>query len=115
MARRWLREEGDPLGLLLRVIVYGSRDDLTKWFRQIPGCSEDMHKQVYNWAAQYLTDGHVQMGRVSSADGAQRVSLLARRRLWDAVEEQLWRRLREGKSQLGTRATAPSFAPLLLT
>ena len=59
-----------------------------------------MHKQVYNWAAKYLTDGHVQMGRVSSADGAQRVSMLARRRLWDAVEEELRRRLRVDKSAL---------------
>ena len=100
MARSWLREGGDPLGLLLLIIVCGSRDDLTKWFRQIPVCSRDMHKQVYNWAAKYLTDGHVQMGRVSSADGAQRVSLLARRRLWDAVEEELRRRLREDKSAL---------------
>ena len=100
MARGWLREEGDRFGLLLLIIVCGSRDDLTKWFRQIPVCSADMHKQVYNWAAQYLTDGHVQMGRVSSADGAQRVSLLARRRLWDAVEEELRRRLRDDKSAL---------------
>ena len=59
-----------------------------------------MHKQVYNWAAKYLTDGHVQMGRVSSADGAQRVSMLARRRLWGAVEEELRRRLRIDKSAL---------------
>ena len=35
MARRWLREEGDPLGLLLLMLVCGLRDDLTKWFRQI--------------------------------------------------------------------------------
>ena len=100
MARRWLREDGDPLGLLVSLIVCGSRDDLTKWFRQIPVWSGDMHKQVYNWAAKYLTDGHVQMGRVSSADGAQRVSMLARRRLWDAVEEELRRRLRVDKSAL---------------
>ena len=93
-------KEGDPLGLLLLIIVCGSRDDLTKWFRQIPVCSDDMHKQVYNWAAQYLTDGHVQMGRVSSADGAQRVPLLARRRLWGAVEEELRRRLRDDRSAL---------------
>ena len=100
MARGWVKGGGDPHALLNKIIVCGSRDDLTKWFRQVPVCSEDWHKQVYNWAGEYLTDGHVQMGRVSSADGAQRLSMVARRILWDEVERELRRRLRENQSPM---------------
>ena len=51
--------------MLALLIVVGTRDDLTKCFRQIPAFSGDWHKQVYNWAGRYLVDEHVQMGRVS--------------------------------------------------
>ena len=88
MARGWADYEqlADILALL---VVCGSRDDLTKWFRQIPLCTLDMHKQVYHWAGRYLVDQHVQMGRVSSADGAQRLSMVAKAILFQRVEARL--------------------------
>ena len=88
MARGWAEYEqlADILALL---VVCGSRDDLTKWFRQIPLCTLDMHKQVYHWAGRYLVDQHVQMGRVSSADGAQRLSMVAKAILFQRAEARL--------------------------
>ena len=84
-ARGWVAGQR----VLALLVVVGTRDDLTKWFRQIPAFSGDWHKQVYNWAGRYLVDEHVQMGRVSSADGAQRLSMAARKILHDRVEERL--------------------------
>ena len=86
--------------VLALLIVVGTRDDLTKWFRQIPAFSGDWHKQVYNWAGRYLVDEHVQMGRVSSADGAQRLSMAARKILHDRVEARLRHELATNKTPL---------------
>ena len=71
------------------MVVVGSRDDLEKWCRQVPQFSGDHCKQVYHWAGEYIVDWHVQMGRGSSADGAQRLSMIGGQIVFDAVEEKL--------------------------
>ena len=55
-------------------VVVGSRDDLVKWFRQIPPYSSDHCLQCHHWGGSYIVDMYVQMRRQSSADGAQRIS-----------------------------------------
>ena len=52
------------------LIVVESRDDLVKWFRQIPLFSGDHCLQCYHWGGIYIVDMHVQTGRQSSANGA---------------------------------------------
>ena len=88
-ARREVAADVNFAVLVPLLVICGSRDDLTKWFRQIPLCTLDMHKQVYHWAGRYLVDQHVQMGRVSSADGAQRLSMVAKAILFQRVEARL--------------------------
>ena len=79
------------------LVVVGSRDDLEKWFRQIPQCNGDHCKQVYHWGGDYIVDWHVQMGRGSSADGAQRLSITGGQIVFEAVvEERLEEELRRG-------------------
>ena len=80
---------GVSADVIAMMVVVGSRDDLEKWFRQVPQFSGDHCKQVYHWAGEYIVDWHVQMGRGSSADGAQRLSMIGGQIVFDAVEEKL--------------------------
>ena len=75
--------------VIAMMVVVGSRDDLEKWFRQIPQFSGDHCKQVYHWGGEYIVDWHVQMGRGSSADGAQRLSMIGGQIVFDAVEAKI--------------------------
>ena len=79
--------------------VVGSRDDLVKWFRQIPLFSGDHCLQCYHWGGVYIVDMHVQMGRQSSADGAQRISFVAGAIVFEAVEAELERLLSDDTSE----------------
>ena len=45
------------------LFVVGSRDDLFKWFRQIPLFSGDHCLQCYHWGGVYIVDTHVQMSK----------------------------------------------------
>ena len=78
------------------IVLVGSRDDLEKWFRQIPQFSGDHCKQVYHWGGEYIVDMHVQMGRGSSADGAQRLSMIGGQIVFDEVEARLEEALARG-------------------
>ena len=42
--------------VIAMMVVVGSRDELEKWFRQIPQFSGDHCKQVYHWAGEYIVD-----------------------------------------------------------
>ena len=95
----WARTLADDANLASLLVVVGSRDDLTKWFRQIPLCSADWHKQVYHWNGKFIVDTHVQMGRQSSADGAQRLSFICAAIVFERVEAIL-----AGKLQAPTTA-----------
>ena len=75
------------------LIVVESRDDLVKWFRQIPLFSGNHCLQCYHWGGVYIVDMHVQMDRQSSADGAQRISFVAGAIVFEAVEAELERLL----------------------
>ena len=81
------------------LVVVGSRDDLVKWFRQIPLYSGDHCLQCYHWGGSYIVDMHIQMGRQSSADGAQRISLVAAAIVFEAVEMELERILADPSSE----------------
>ena len=81
------------------LFVAGSRDDLVKWFRQIPLFSGDHCLQCYHWGGVYIVDMHVQMGRQSSADGAQRISFVAGAIVFEAVEAELERLLADDTSE----------------
>ncbi|KAJ1449182.1 hypothetical protein M885DRAFT_573177 [Pelagophyceae sp. CCMP2097] len=50
--------------------------DLSKWFRQMVVASTEWTKQCLNWRGQYYLDVRMQMGKVSSANVAQRVTFL---------------------------------------
>ena len=76
VAVHWRQKDGTPMEVRKLLKVVGSRDDLVKWFRQIPLYSMDHCLQCYRWDGQYIVDMHVQMGRQSSADGAQ-LSMIA--------------------------------------
>ena len=58
------------------LVVVGSHDDQVKGFRQVPLVSGDHCLQCYHRDGLYIVDTHVQMGRQSSADGAQRLSII---------------------------------------
>ena len=81
------------------LFVVGSRDDLVKWFRQIPLFSGDHCLQCYHWGGVYIVDMHVQMGRQSSADGAQRISFVAGAIVFEAVEAEIERLLSDDTSE----------------
>ena len=93
----WAKQMGGLASETIRLlVVVGSRDDLEKWFRQIPQYSGDHCKQVYHWGGHYIVDWHVQMGRGSSADGAQRLSMIGGQIVFEAVEQRLDEELRRG-------------------
>ena len=81
------------------LFVAGSRDDLAKWFRQIPLFSGDHCLQCCHWGGVYIVDMHVQMGRQSSADGAQRISFVVGAIVFEAVEIELERLLVDEMSE----------------
>ena len=83
----WRTKDGTPMEVRKLLKVVGSRDDLVKWFRQIPLYSGDHCLQCYHWDGQCIVDMHVQKGRQSSADGAQRLSMIASAIAFEAVEE----------------------------
>jgi hypothetical protein len=86
---RVINMDGVSADVIAMLVVVGSRDDLEKWFRQIPQFSGDHCKQVYHWGGSYIVDWHVQMGRGSSADGAQRLSMIGGQIVFDAVEAKI--------------------------
>ena len=79
--------------------MIGSRDDLVKWFRQIPLFSGDHCLQCYHWGGVCIVDMHVQMVRQSSANGAQRISFVAGAIVFEAVEAELERLLADDTSE----------------
>jgi len=95
----WRTKDGTPMEVRKLLTVVGSRDDLVKWFRQIPLYSGDQCLQCYHWDGQCIVDMHVQMGRQSSADGAQRLSMIASAIAFEAVEEEIERRLQDEASE----------------
>ncbi|KAJ1449016.1 hypothetical protein M885DRAFT_573436 [Pelagophyceae sp. CCMP2097] len=50
--------------------------DLSKWFRQMAVASTEWTKQCLNWRGLYYLDVRMQMGKVSSANVAQRVTFV---------------------------------------
>ena len=93
----WARQMGGLASETIELlVVVGSRGDLEKWFRQIPQYSGDHCKQVYHLGGDCIVDWHVQMGRGSPADGAQRLSTIGGQIVFEAVEERLEDELRRG-------------------
>ena len=103
MAARIIFIVNGPHGEHARRVLYivGDRDDLTKWFRQIPLATLDQHKQVYHWDGRWKVDTHVQMGRGSSADGAQRLSMVARLIVVERVEQRVQQYVASDTSAVG--------------
>ena len=54
----------------------GWRDDLEKWFRQIPQDARDLWKQGLYWRGKFHCNEHLEMGRVAAANTACRLSYM---------------------------------------
>jgi hypothetical protein len=54
--------------------MFGGIVDLSKWFRQLCVSPREYHKQCLNWRGKYYLDLRMQMGKVSAANVAQRLT-----------------------------------------
>ena len=77
------------IGVRAGVSVRGWRDDLTKWFRQLPAAMRDYRMSAIFWRGEWYQNEHLEMGRVRAANIACRVSYMIAEILHRALDPEV--------------------------